>query len=68
MFVELEYDDEIMHGTDAEAVDWFYKDILGSKQKNDLILHSNEIGDEIGTIKVLDIPSSEAGEGLIKKV
>lgn len=55
MIVELNYDAKLMHGDDKESIDWFYKDILGSKRKNDLILHSNKIGDEIGTIKVVKI-------------
>lgn len=55
MLVELNYDTKIMHGNDTESKEWFYKDILKSKRRNDLILHSNEIGDEIGEIKVLEI-------------
>ena len=57
LLVELKYDDKMMYGgdKDKEAKDWFLKDILGSKRKADLILHSNEIGDEIGEIKVLEI-------------
>jgi hypothetical protein len=53
--VELSYDATLMHGNDKESIKWFYKDILMSRRKNDLFLHSNEIGDEIGTIKVLKI-------------
>ena len=44
----LTYDNNIMHGNDKEAINWFYNNIL----KDTLILHSNEIGDEIGTIKI----------------
>lgn len=55
MIIELNYDAKLMHGDDKESIDWFYKDILGSKRKNDLSIHSNEIGDEIGTIKVVKI-------------
>jgi hypothetical protein len=47
--VTLTYDDKLMHGKDKEAINWFYKDIL---LKDILILHSNEIGDEIGIIKI----------------
>jgi len=53
--IELKYDDKMMHGSDKESTDWFYNDILGSKKRNDLFLHSNEIGDEIGTVKVIKI-------------
>ena len=49
--VKLKYDDKIMHGNDKEAIDWFYNDIL---KKGTLTLHSNEVGDEIGVIKVLE--------------
>jgi hypothetical protein len=44
----LTYDNNIMHGKDKEAINWFYNEIL----KDTLILHSNEIGDEIGTVKI----------------
>jgi hypothetical protein len=44
----LTYDSNIMHGKDKEAINWFYNEIL----KDTLILHSNEIGDEIGTVKI----------------
>jgi hypothetical protein len=55
MLVELSYDAKTMHDDDKESIDWFYKEILGSKRKDDLILHSNEIGDEVGTIKVIEL-------------
>lgn len=50
--IELTYDDEIMHGKDKEAIDWFYECIL-TDTKGDLLLHSNEIGDTVGDVKVL---------------
>ena len=46
------YDDNIMHGEDIEGLLWFYNDIL---LKEKLILHSNEIGDEIGMIKITKV-------------
>jgi len=55
IIAELRYDDKIMHDKDKESIDWFYNDILKSKRKNDLVLHSNEIGDEIGTIKIIKL-------------
>lgn len=54
MIIELEYDDEIMHDTDQEAIDWFNKDILLGK-KGLLLLHSNEIGDHVGKVEGLKI-------------
>jgi hypothetical protein len=57
--VELTYEDDIMHENDLDEIEWFYKDILGKKVCEDgspnLILHSNEIGDEVGLINVLKI-------------
>lgn len=61
MTIELEYDADIMHGDDQESVDWFYSEIL-SEEKGMLILHSNEIGDVIGTVRVLSaalLPDSD---------
>lgn len=55
MMVELSYNANFMHGKDKESTQCFYRDILKSKRKNDLILHSNEVGDQIGTVKVLHI-------------
>ena len=48
------YDNELMHGNDITAMLWFFNKIL---LKEKLILHSNEIGDEIGTIKIKEILS-----------
>ena len=54
--VELTYNDEVMHENDQESIDWFYNDILKQQQNDELLLlHSNEIGDTIGEIKVIDI-------------
>lgn len=49
--IELTYDDTIIHGNDLEAIRWFKEEVLG----DDLILHSNLIGDEIGAVKVIVI-------------
>ena len=54
MMVELTYDAKTWHGKDAEAKEWFFNGILKSRRKNDLLLHSNEVGDQIGPIKVLE--------------
>lgn len=63
--VELEYDDKLMHGGDydKEAKDWFFKEIL----KDKLILHSNEIGDEIGEIKTLKLIPQKCSKTNIRK-
>lgn len=49
--VGFTYDEDTMHGDDKEAIDWFFNGIL----KDELILHSNEIGDEIGIVKVIEV-------------
>ena len=55
MEVELEYS-EIMHGNDPESIGCFYEEILLHPSKDGgLILHSNEIGDEVGVIRVLKV-------------
>lgn len=52
MTIELDYDAELMHGNDADAIEWFFEDIL---MQDLLFLHSNEIGDIIGTVKIIEI-------------
>jgi hypothetical protein len=54
MTIELEYDVKTMHGYDEQAKDWFFNEIL-SGVKGELSLHSNDIGDFIGVVKVLEI-------------
>jgi len=54
MVIELEYDEKIMHGTDAEAIEWFYGTVLHDSYAR-LFLHSHEIGDMIGSVRVLNI-------------
>ena len=67
MIVDLTYDDVGMHGGnhDHYAREWFRKEILGGK--GGLILHSNEIGDAIGTIMVREIKSSRAALDAVKE-
>ena len=54
MEIELEYNDVIMHHDDPEAVEWFNNKILIG-EKGLLLLHSNEIGDNVGKVKGLRI-------------
>jgi len=50
--IELEYDDDLMTGGEPESRAWFLGHILtGTSGK--LILHSNEIGDELGPVTVI---------------
>ena len=54
--VELDYDGEATHGKDPDAIAWFWNDILlYPGEDGELVLHSNELGDEVGTIKVLKV-------------
>jgi len=50
--IELDYDADLMHGSDPEAKKWFLNLIRWGKP-NDLTLMSNEIGDTIGIVKVI---------------
>lgn len=59
LFVEVEIRDALMWGEggpDADALRWFEREVLG-----DVILHSNEIGSEVGPLRVLamDRPRSK---------
>ena len=47
--IELTYDDNFFHGDDEEEKEWFFESVLDEE----LILHSNEIGDTVGTVKVI---------------
>ncbi len=51
--IELEYDDFAYGGEsdDSSEREWFRNDLLG----DELILHSNLVGDEVGCVKVLKI-------------
>jgi len=54
LIIELEYNQEIMHESDADGIDWFYQEVLGDKNGG-LQLYSTEIGDEVGKIKVIGV-------------
>lgn len=58
LLVEVDYDADGMHGGeyDKPAKCWFMENVLLNKtEAGRLILHSNEIGDEIGTVHVLEV-------------
>lgn len=58
MLIELEYDPQTMHSGDAdkESKRWFMENVLLNKtEEGRLILHSNELGDELGTVNVLEV-------------
>ena len=53
MTVELSYDEDAMYsGDDEQARAWFFNEILRS---NELLLHSVEVGDTLGTIRVISV-------------
>lgn len=52
MIVELEYDDQLMHGDCEESKSFFNSEILTS-DKGLLLLHSNTLGDGVGKITVI---------------
>jgi len=49
MTIELECDDRLFNESDPEEVSWFFNYVMKKK----LLLHSNEIGDVVGTVKVI---------------
>jgi hypothetical protein len=51
LLVELTYNNDTMHGDDPDSIVWFNDEVLGGE----VVAWSNEIGDELGFIKVLDI-------------
>lgn len=57
--VELELEAGRVDFTDPEERAWFEQDILGADPESSgrLLLHSNELGDTVGTVKVLLIHS-----------
>lgn len=50
--IELDYDSDLMH-VDQAWHRWFREKVLGGTGYEGLVLHSNYIGDEVGTVKVL---------------
>ena len=66
--IELEYDPATTHGEDQAAIDWFKRDVLCYPTPDgSLILHSNEIGDTVGSVRVTKflgpIPGYERCQG-----
>lgn len=58
LVVELTVDDSYAvckESDDKSERDWFHDDLLGDPQ---LLLHSNLVGDTIGTIKVVGVESA----------
>lgn len=53
MKIELEVDENF--GEDPEEKEWLFKDVL---KESDLFLHSNEVGDIVGLVKVIELKDS----------
>lgn len=67
--IELDYPDNI-HGDDPESFLWFRDEILlgAGEEGQELVLVSNEIGDEIGTVKVRSIVLNPQVDPLLAQV
>ncbi|MAG25636.1 hypothetical protein CMI47_08670 [Candidatus Pacearchaeota archaeon] len=52
--IELDIDDGL-YGCSDEEMEWLFNGIIMDGCGEGLILHSNEIGDELGVVKVLDV-------------
>lgn len=62
--VELTYDDTVMHGEEPDSIQWF-RSILVDQTPGNLLLHSQEIGDEIGTM-IITGPVEEVSNGSLQ--
>ena len=58
MTIELEYDADIMH---CGAKEWFFGEVLGAD--SGLTLFSDEIGDFVGTVQVINATEVADGHG-----
>ncbi len=50
--IELNYDSEMMHGKDADAIEWFIERCI---KGDHLLLHCNDLGDTVGEVKVTGV-------------
>ena len=58
MEIELTYDDDAMHGSEKDSLEWFFEQVM-LEPKEPLLLHSNELGDTVGEVKVLSISAND---------
>lgn len=54
MLIELDYGDRMFDEDEPEEVEWFEQNILLG-DSGQLLLHSNELGDSLGPVKVLEL-------------
>lgn len=63
LLIEMDLPPFAFDAKDRESVEWFKNDVLLNKtESGGLVLHSNEIGEKIGTVKVLEISGLPSGE------
>lgn len=54
LVIELTYDDDLMHGSHQDSIEWFEEEIL-LNGAGGLSLFSGEIGDTIGEVTIKKI-------------
>ena len=54
MLIELDYNAEIMHDGDIGSRKWFFQTLLDNEPEA-LLLHSQIIGDTVGSVRVIKI-------------
>ena len=52
MQIELSYDEDLMYGDDVDGKEWFFHQL---NMIDNLWLFASDIGDEVGTVKVISI-------------
>ena len=53
--IDFTYDVEAMYGSDPEGFEWFHEQVL----KNGLTLWSDEIGDWIGEVRIVEVTDAD---------
>ena len=57
VLAEITLEEGVFDGTSQEEIDWFNDEVLGDQ--DGLLLHSNEVGDTVGTVKVLYVAPAD---------
>jgi hypothetical protein len=56
LLIELDCDEMAFSMDDQESVEWFLSEVLKNEtEEGALYLHSNEIGDSVGRVRVLEV-------------
>jgi hypothetical protein len=56
LLIELDYNEDRMYGDEPESKEWFFNEVLRGEG---LLLHDNEIGDYVGSVRVLEFADGE---------